>query len=250
MKTVYSKLLVFILTVSICIAAVGCASKQTLPEPSENTTQTPALKYSLEYYFNISFSLTNGDYVSQDILQLLKGFAKAEYITPATPAVEVYTEIPEIENNAKGTDPVSYLLPDLDLSKYRTCAWRDAETGVETSGWYRMIGGQTYGMMTDELVAYDVDASQNITQYKTVNLGKYDALGLDESRLESLRIEFSQTISEEIGAKMFYQYYYTTTSQTPFRIYTDANERIIIATTITLEQNAKPLQVDLFAVVS
>lgn len=249
MKTVCCKLVLFVLIVALGIATTGCASKQTEPENNENFQQGPVSKYSIEYYYNIEFNLVNGEYVSQEILQLLKGFAKPEYITPANPVVEVYTEIPEFENNAKGTDPISILLPDLDISKYRVCSWRDTKTGKVTSGRYRIIGGQTYGMMTDELVTYDVDGSQHITQYKTVNLGKYDELGLDESRLENLRIGFSEMISEKIGASIFYQYFYTTTSQTPFRIFTDTKGRIIIATTIALEQSAKTLKVDLYGVV-
>ena len=240
---------VFILFISI-FAICGCSVKPVQKEQGQASLQKPALSYSLTYYYNIVYSRSNGDFVSPEIRQLLNGFGKPEQITPATPAVEVYTDIPEFENNAKGTDPVCILLPDLDLSKYRVCSWRDAETGITTSGWYRIIGGPIYGMMTDELVSYDVDSSGNVTQYKTVNLGKYDDLGLDESRLENLGRRFSDAISGAIGTKQFYQYYYTTASQTTFRVFTDDHGRIVIATTIELEQNGRLLEVDLYAVVS
>lgn len=249
MKRKLSISIAFILCIAILVIC-GCSMKPVQTEPSETSPQEPALSYSLTYYYSIDYNMVNGDYVSQEIRQLLNSLGKPEDITPATPVTEVYTEIPEFENNAKGTDPVCILLPDLDISKYRICSWQDAETGLTTSGWYRIIGGPIYGMMTDELVTYDVDSSGNITQYKTVNLGKYDDLGLDETRLENLRSSFSDAISKEIGTKMFYQYSYTTASQTTFRIFTDTQGRIIIATTIELEQNGRLLEVDLYAVVS
>lgn len=239
----------FILFISI-FAICGCSVKPVQTEQGQASPQKPALSYSLTYYYNIVYSRSNGDFVSPEIRQLLNGFGKPEQITPATPAVEVYTDIPEFDNNAKGTDPICVLLPDLDISKYRTCAWRDDESGLTVSGWYRIIGGLTYGMMTDELITYDVDASGNVTQYMTVNLGKYDDLGLDESKLENLSKRFSDAISAEIGSKQFYQYAYTTTSQTTFRVFTDTNDRVVIATAVTLEQNGRLLDVDLYAVVS
>lgn len=232
------------------LAFCGCSIEPVQTEPVTTSPAAPALSYSLTYYYNIEYTKANGDYVSPEIQQLLNSLGKPERITPATAVTEVYTEIPEFENNAKGTDPVCILLPDLDISKYRICSWQDAKTRVTTSGWYRIIGGPTYGMMTDELVTYDVDSSGNITQYMTVNLGKYDDLGLDESKLESLRQTFGSAISEAIGSKQFYQYFYTTTSQTPFRVFTDTQGRLIIATAIELTQNGKLLVVDLFAVVN
>lgn len=232
------------------LAFCGCSTEPVQTEPVTTSPTEPALSYSLTYYYNIEYTKANGDYVSPEIQQLLNSLGKPERITPATAVPKVYTDIPEFENNAKGTDPVCILLPDLDISKYRICSWQDAKTRVTTSGWYRIIGGPTYGMMTDELVTYDVDSSGNITQYMTVNLGKYDDLGLDESKLESLRQTFESAISEAIGSKQFYQYFYTTASQTPFRVFTDTQGRLIIATAIELTQDGKLLVVDLFAVVT
>ena len=236
-----------LLIIILCLITTGCASTPTQTDPVVSSTKEPTLSYSLTYYYNIDFNIVNGDYVSQDILQLLNDFGKPQDITHAAPAIETYTEIPEFENNAKGADPVCILLPDLDISKYRICSWWDAETGITTSGWYRIIGESTNGMMTDELITYDVDSEGNITKYTTVNLGKYDNLGLDEAKLRNLSDIFSSKISNEIGTKMFYQYSYTTTSQTTFRLFTDTQDRIIIATTIVLEQNGKPLKVNLYA---
>lgn len=238
------------LTAVVCVVITGCVAKPVQTEHNENFSQEPALSYSLTYYYNIDYTMANGDNISQENRQLLNCFGKPEKFTPATSVTEIHTEIPEFENNAKGTDPICILLPDLDISKYRICSWRDTETGVTTSGWCRIIGGPTYGMMTDEYVAYDVESSGVITQYKTVNLGKYDDLGLDETKLENLGNRFADTISKEIGSKKFYQYTYTSTSQTTFRVFTDTQGRIIITTTIELEQNGKLLEVDLYAVVN
>ena len=240
------KFFAFLLSVVLLSAMTGCNTEPVQTEPSETSSYVPALSYSLSYYYCIK---GNG-YVSETTRQLLNNFGESEYITPATPIVETYTEIPEFENNAKGTDPICILLPDLDISKYRICSWRDTDTGFTTSGWYRIIGGPLEGMMTDELVSYDVDSSGIITQYETVNLGKYDDLGLDESRLENLSNTFDNAIYKAIGTKQFYQYSYTTTSQTTFRVFTDSKDRIVITTTITIEQDGKIVEADLYAVVS
>lgn len=250
MRKILNRFIFVFLTFVLCIVMTGCIAKPVQPEHGETSSQEPALSYSLTYYYNIYYTRANGDYVSQENRELLNGFGKSEQFTPATAVTEIYTEIPKFENNAKGTDPICILLPDLDISKYRICSWRDTETGITTSGWCRMIGGPTYEMMTDEYVTYDVDSSGNITQYKTVNLGKYDNLGLDESKLEDLGKRFSDTISKEIGSKKFYQYTYTSTSQTTFRVFTDTQDKIIITTTIELEKNGKLLEVNLYAVVN
>ena len=249
MKKNSNRFVAILLAAVLCFMIASCV-KPIQTDPPETLPNKPALSYSLSYYYNIDFNLTNGEYVSQAIQQALNSFGKPQDFTPAAPITKIYTDIPKFENNAKGTDPICILLPDLDLSKYRTCAWRDKNTGLTESGWYRIIGGPTYGMMTDELVSYDVDSSGNVTQYKAVNLGKYDDLDLDESRLEQLRITFSDAVSAKIGATQFYQYFYTTTSQTPFRIFTDTQGRLVIAASITLTQNGKSLEVDLYAVVS
>lgn len=250
MRKVLNRFVFVFLTAVLCIAITGCIAEPVQTEHGENASQEPALSYSLTYYYNIDYSMVNGDYVSQENQQLLSDFGKPEQFTPANSVTEVCTEIPEFENNAKGTDPICILLPDLDISKYRICSWRDTETGVTTSGWCRIIGGPVYGMMTDEFVSYEADSSGMITQYKTVNLGKYDDLGLDESKLESLGNRFADMISKEIGSQKFYQYTYTSTSQTTFRLFTDTQGRIIITTTIELEQNGRNLEIDLYAVVN
>lgn len=250
MRKVHNRLVFLCLTAVLCVVITGCIAKPLPTEHSETPSQEPALSYSLTYYYNIYFTRASGDYVSQENLHLLNNFGKSESITPATPVTETHTNIPKFENNAKGTDPICMLLPDLDISKYRICSWRDTETGETATGWCRIIGGPIHGMMTDEYITYDVDSSGMITQYKTVNLGKYDDLGLDESKLENLANNFADRISKEIGSKKFYQYTRASTSQTTFRIFTDSQDRIIITTTIELEQNSKTLEIHLYAVVS
>ena len=250
MRKVHNRLVFLCLTTVLCVVITGCIAKPLPTEHSETPSQEPALSYSLTYCYNIYYTRASGDYVSQENLQLLNNYGKSENITPATPVIKTHTNIPKFENNAKGTDPICILLPDLDISKYRICSWRDTETAETASGWCRIIGGPIHGMMTDEYITYDVDSSGMITQYKTVNLGKYDDLGLDESKLENLANNFADRISKEIGSKKFYQYTYTSTSQTTFRIFTDTQDRIIITTTIELEQDGRLLEIHLYAVVS
>lgn len=228
-------------------AVSGCGSQPVQTPP---VTENPSLTYSLNYYHNIDFDRGNGDYVSEEIQQILDAFGASEYFIPAPAETQTYTDIPAFENNAKGTDPICILMPELDISKYRSCSQKDEITGSEISGWYRILGGPVNGMMTDEFITYDLDESGNVTQYQTVNLGKYDALGLDETTMENLGTTFSNAISEQIGSKTSYQYYFTTASQTAFRVFTDTQDRVIITTTVTLTQDRGLLNVDLYAVVN
>ena len=220
----------------------GCSTGLEKSDGGGNAHQDGGASYSLSY----GWCITGDVYVSEETRQLLNKLGQTQYIVPATPVTEVYTEIPEFENNASGTDPVHILLPDLELSKYNVCAWRDTETGVTTSGWYRMVGG----MMTDELVKYEVGPSGNVTQYETVNLGKYDGLGVDESKFENWQSTFSSAITKALGVTEDWQYYVTTPTQTVFRVFTDSQERIVIITTVTIEQDNNLIKADLYAVIS
>lgn len=247
MKKALYRVISCLMAATLAWTATGCVSE---PVPTAPATKAPDLTYSVAYYHNIDYTRENRDYVSDEIQQILSGFGESEYFIPAPADTQTHSEIPEFENNAKGTDPICLLLPELDISKYRVCSEKDAQTGEEISGWYRIIGSSDSAMMTDEFITYDLDASGNVTRYQTVNLGKYDALGLDETKLENLGSTFSNVISREIGSKATYQYYCQTASQTNFRVFTDTEGKVIITTTITLTQDGKPLNVDLYAAVT
>ncbi len=212
----------------------------------DNKSTTAKTNYPLTY----SYCIKGDVYVSQETRQLFDSFGKSEYIIPATPTTETYTEIPKAENNAKGYDPYYYVMPELNLAIYgNTHSWKDYEAGMTIYANYRMVGGRISGAATDELLKVYVDSQGNIVQYGTVNFGKYDALNLDESKFEGLCSMFDSAIYKAIGTKQFYQYAAVASSPTIFRVFTDTDGRVVITTTISLERDGRIIEADLYAVV-
>ncbi len=212
----------------------------------DNKSTTAKTNYTLTY----SYCIKGDVYVSQETRQLFDSFGKSEYIIPATPTTETYTEIPKAENNAKGYDPYYYVMPELNLAIYgNTHSWKDYEAGMTIYANYRMVGGRISGAATDELLKVYVDSQGNIVQYDTVNFGKYDALNLDESKFEGLCSMFDSAIYKAIGTKQFYQYAAVASSPTIFRVFTDTDGRVVITTTISLERDGRIIEADLYAVV-
>lgn len=224
----------------------SCGVETPQIEGSESTTAQVNYNYTLTYYYCIK-----GDvYVSQETRQLFDSFGKSEYIIPATPTTETFTEIPKAENNAKGYDPCYYVMPELDLDIYgNTHSWKDYEAGMTIYANYRMVGGRISGAATDELLKVYVDSQGNIVQYDTVNWGKYTALNLDEAKFEGLCSMFDHAIYKAIGTKQFYQYAAVASSPTNFRVFTDTDGRVVITTTISLERDGRIIEADLYAVV-
>lgn len=224
----------------------SCGAASTQIEGSESTATQASYNYALTYHYCIK-----GDvYVSQETRQLFDSFGESAYIIPAESKTKTYTEIPKANNNAKGYDPYYYVMPELNLDIYgNTHFWKDHELGMTIYANYRMVGGRISGAATDELLKVYVDSQGNIVQYDTVNFGKYDALNLDESKFEGLCSMFDNAIYKAIGAKQFYQYAAVASSPTNFRVFTDTNGRVVITTTISLEQDGRVIEADLYAVV-
>lgn len=247
MKKVTNRLTALILSTVFCIVMTGCISKSVQPTDIETSSNEPSLNYSLTYYYCIK----SDGYVSEETRQLFESFGKSEYMIPATPVTEMYTEIPVAENNAKGYDPISFVLPEFDLTNYgNTHYWKDYDVGMEIAANYRMVGDRVNGMATDELVKVYIDSAGNIKQYETVNLGKYDSLNLEESKLENLCNMFDSALYEAIGTKLFFQYTSVASSPTNYRVFTDSQDRVVITTTIAIEQDGKIIEADLYAMVS
>ena len=244
MKKATSVLSFFAIFAVILVLLSSCSVKPV--ETVNNESTTSKTNYTLTY----SYCIKSDVYISEDTRQLFESFGKSEYIIPATPTTETYTEIPKAENNAKGYDPYCYVMPELDLSVFgNTHSWKDYEAGMEIYANYRMIGGRISGAATDELLKVYVDSQGNIVQYDTVNFGKYDALDLDEANFEGLCSMFDHAIYKAIGTKQFYQYAPVASYPTYFRVFTDTDGRVVISTTISLEQDSQVIEADLYAVV-
>lgn len=190
-------------------------------------------------------------YVPGELQEQMDEFGKSQYILQADAVVSVYTEIPKPEHDAKGTAPISIVMPDLDLTKYSTpYMWRDEATDLEVHAYYRMIAG----VLTDELVKVYVDHSGNIVQYETVNLDKYDSLHIDEKQVESMRISLNGQVRSAVNDWILECYAPVAhPASSAYLLFTDTQGRIVLCTRAALNTDREIRQmvtdVDLYAIV-
>lgn len=213
---------------------------------SEGTKDEPV--DSMNYTLSYGYFIVDDPYVSPKTRQVLKELGKLEYIAPSEPKVEVSTQIPERENDAKGTPYVYSLFPETNTSAYKISIWKDKGTGMSVSGCYRVIGEMT----TDELIKVYADTSGNIVKYETINFGKYDGLALDEEKIQDLYTEFSGEVRRKIRS-VTCCHSAMTEEQTNYRIFTDSLGRPVITTTVRIEQEeaySKTIEVELYAVIN
>ena len=204
----------------------------------------------VNYSYAYSFVGDANIYVPNELQEKMDQFGDYKWIQQASPITQMCTQIPEAENNAKGPDPICIVMPDLDLSKYDgPYLWKDDETGLEVSAYYRVIAG----ILTDELVKVYVDSSGNIKQYETVNLGKYDNLNIDEQQIEGLRSALSSQKSKLTG-DVILEYYAPSSHDSPTwcMLFTDTQDRVVLCTRGALKIDSEIRQivrkVDLYAI--
>lgn len=190
-------------------------------------------------------------YVPSQLQEQMDRFGKSQYIVQADAVTEVYTEIPQPENDAKGTDPISVVMPDLDLTKYSSpYMWRDDTTGLEVHAYYRMIAG----VLTDELIKVYVDDSGNIKQYEAVNMGKYDSLHIDEMQVESMRVALNGQI-RSIDSNWILECYAPVShpASSAYILFADTQGRVVLCTRAVLNTDSQVRQmvreVDLYAII-
>lgn len=248
-----------LLMVLLLVATVtGCYQKPNNSQNAEPITEGQARPINISY----AYCFFGDDYIPNSLWQQMDQFGKNEWIERSVPVTETYTQIPEPENNAKGSDPLSVVLPDLDLTQYSGAYhWTDQETGLEVTAYYRVVGG----MLTDELVKVYIDAAGNISQYETVNLGKYDALGLDEKQMAGVGSTLTSRARRLLNGIIF-EYYAPTPCHAPadcilvsaqttsnYILFTDKKGRVIVGTRASLDLDSDirqvVKQVDLYAVI-
>lgn len=190
-------------------------------------------------------------YVPSELQKQMDEFGKSQHILPLEAVSVVYTDIPEQENGAKGVDPLSIVMPELDRSKYSTAyIWHDDTTGLEIHGYYRLIAG----VLTDELIKVYVDTSGNIVQYETVNLGRYDSLENGEMQVESMRNALQgqvRLISDYWLRERYAPVNHPADSA--YILFTDTQGRIVLCTRAALNTDRETRQmvtdVDLYAII-
>ena len=205
--------------------------------PEGNKPSEPG--FSVHYSMDYAYCIEGDVYVAKETLQVLDTFGKPEYILPAEPETQVYTQIPDVENNAKGREPISFVLPEFDLTNYSDTRYlKDYESGMEVATYYRMLGNRLTGIPSDEMIKVYIDSSGNITHYETVNLGKYDRLNQEEAKFDRLQDTFSQAVYEALHIP-----------PTNLRAFTDTQGRLVIAATVGLAQEHQNIEATLYAVV-
>ena len=92
----------------------GCTIRENVPQPDAPQPQAITFSKNPSYYYGFTDEVP----LTEEVWQKLGDFGAPLSFWPADPTIEIIEEIPEIENNAKDTDPIAIVLPNLDLSKY------------------------------------------------------------------------------------------------------------------------------------
>jgi len=187
--------------------------------------------------------------LTEEVRQKLNDFGAPLSFWPAEPVIETFTEIPEIENNAIVTDPITIVLPDLDHSKYSGPYFMiDHAKNLEVSVYYRIVAD----MLTDECVKIYIDADGNIEQYETVSLGKYDEMNLNEEALTNRILQFNDAIHATLSSVTL-DFFVREAIHAPsaYAMFTDNEGRLVIQTTTALTTecslNQSSILLDLYA---
>lgn len=243
-----NKLLCGFLAILLFLSITGCGLTF-----EDNITGTyPANNKDVYASYSYAYSFV-GDadiYIPNELRTKMGQFGDNKWIQQATPTTKMYTEIPEPENDVKGPDPICIVLPDLDLAKYDgPYIWKDNETGLEVSAYYRVVAG----ILTDELIKVYVDSSGTIIQYETVNLGKYEDLNIDEAQIEGLQSALSSRKSNLTGDAIL-EYYAPSSHESPTwcMLFTDTHNHVVLCTRGSLKVDSEirgiVREVDLYAI--
>ena len=233
----------------LCLTLInaGCSIRENVPQTNPTQPQATAISRNLSYYYGFADEVP----LTKEATLLLEDFGKPITFWPSTPEQEVFAEIPEVENNAKGIDPLTIVLPDLDHSKYSGPYFMtDYENNLEVSVYYRVVAD----MVTDECVKIYINAEGKIEHYETHNLGKYDEMNLDEEALANRILRFEDTIRATLSSVTL-DFFVREVIHAPsaYALFTDNENRLVITTTTPLTAectlNQSYVMVDLYAVI-
>lgn len=231
----------------LVLATAGCSIRENVQQTDPTQPQTVTISKNLSYYYGFDDEVP----LTKEAKQMLEDFGNPLSFWPAEPVTEIFTDIPEVENNATGADPITIVLPDLDLSKYSGPYFTDDyETGLEVSSYYRVVAD----LVTDECVKIYIDSSGKIVRYETQNLGKYDGLDLNETSLSDRTLRFEDAIRSTLSSVTL-DFFVREPIHAPsaYALFTDNKDRLVITTTTPLVAecllNQSYVWVDLYAVI-
>jgi len=232
----------------LLLITAGCSIRKNVPKADTPQLQTTRISKNLSYYYGFIDEVP----LTTNAKEMLNEFGKPLSFWPAEPQIELFTEIPKVENNAKGIDPITILLPDLDRSKYDGPYFKnDYKTGLEVSVYYRMVAD----MVTDECIKIYIDAGGNIEYYETVNLGKFDELNLNEDVLTDRMLRFSDAIHNSLSSVTLDFFVRNAIhASSAYALFSNNDGQLVITTTTPLiadcALNKSNILVDLYAVIS
>lgn len=237
------------LTVLVLVLfTAGCSIRKNVPLSTPDTSQAVTIQKNLSYYYGFADEVP----LTQDTAKKLQDFGVPLSFWTSEPKTELFTEIPKVENKAKGIDPITIVLPNLDLTKYDGPYFRnDYETGLEVSVYYRVVAD----MITDEYVNIYVNAEGNIVQYETINLGKYDALNLNEKVIADRQLRFRDAIHKSLSSVTL-DFFVRDVIHAPsaYGLFSNNEDRLVITTTTALitecTLNQSTAWLDLYAVIN
>ena len=246
MTAIKRTILLMLLFLSLITA--GCSIRKNVPQADAPQPQSTKISKDISYYYGFIDEVP----LTTNAKEMLNEFGKPLSFWPEEPQTELFTDIPNIENNAIGIDPFTIILPDLDRSKYDGPYFKnDYETGLEVSVYYRMVAE----MVTDECIKIYMDADGNIAHYETVNLGKYDELDLNEEVLTDRLLRFQDAIYNSLSAVTLDFFVRDAVhASTAYALFSNNEGQLVITTTTPLiaecALNKSNILVDLYAVIS
>jgi len=239
---------ILLMLLILSLITTGCSIRKNVPQAEVPQPQTTKISKDLSYYYGFIDEVP----LTTNAKEMLNEFGEPLPFWPEEPHTELCTEIPNVENNAKGVDPITIILPDLDRSKYDGPYFKkDHETGLEVSVYYRMVAD----MVTDECIKIYMDADGNIVHYETINLGKYDELNLNEEVLTDRLLRFQDAVHNSLSSVTLDFFVRDAVhASTAYALFSNNERQLVITTTTPLiaecALNKSNILVDLYAAIS
>ena len=105
---------ILLLLLFLTLITAGCSIRKNVPQADTPQPQATKISKDLSYYYGFTGEVP----LTTNAKKMLNEFGKPLSFWPEEPQTELFAEIPNVENNAKGIDPITIILPDLDQSKY------------------------------------------------------------------------------------------------------------------------------------
>ena len=231
---------IYLLILSLIFTITGCHIR--VVDETQPSFDPAYADKTISYGYHIE----DFEYVDSELRYYLNKFGEPEDLMPVAVEPEVFTDIPVVENNAKGTDSLCIIFPDLNHAEYLVGkSWTDQETGYSACPYYRTVSG----VVTDECIVIYIDDIGTIHKYETYHLGMYDFSSEEVTEIISLQNRFKERMDTKLHSYIF-ETMSPTVQHAPsnFSLFTDSDGRLVISTTVVLKSDKQYLKVDLYGI--